>query len=179
MSIRASFYKSLIVNIALWGCESWAITQAQIQQLEVMQNLHVRRMCKVYKHICKAYHVTMEDLYKRAKIPNIESTLRLRQLRFLENNVARAPPERLTRLMVLSQAKRPPNFKFQKERTTIQASYRSALEHAGLCKKGDSGRFQSWIPRLTSSHTGVDIDENLGLPKGTYQQGRRSFRQRT
>ena len=179
LSIRASFYKSLIVNIALWGCESWAITDTQMKQLEVMQNRHVRRMCKVYKRQCKDYHVRMEDLFKRAKIPKIGSTLRLRQLRFLENNVARAPPERLTRLIVLSQAKRPPNFKFRNKRTTIQESYRSTLEHAGLCKKGDSGIFSSWIPRLTSPYIGVDIDENLGLPKGTYQQGRRSFRQRT
>ncbi len=174
VEIRAQFYQALVLNTVLWGCDSMAAGQKHFQDLEVFQNHCIRRMNFMNLSHCQYYGVKMETMRDRVKLPTLRSIFQLRQLHWLEK-VARMPPTRLTRQVISCQAVRPPDHKFQKGSTlTTQASYRHVLEEAGLCEKSKGGAFGSWMPKIQGGDDVCRmIDENLGLPTGTYKSGRR------
>jgi hypothetical protein len=45
MDIRKRLYQAIFVNIALWGCESWALTEANRAKLESFHHSCLRKMC--------------------------------------------------------------------------------------------------------------------------------------
>jgi hypothetical protein len=45
IDIRRRLYQATIVNIALWGCESWALKEADRSKLEALHHGCLRRMC--------------------------------------------------------------------------------------------------------------------------------------
>lgn len=104
--------------------------------------------------------------------PALGSTLKLRQVRYLER-IAWMPDERLPRQMIACSAKKCGPTKRDGRRTT-QQSYRSTLEKANLCAPGKGGDLSQWIPNLRSANIGKTIDDGLGLLEGTYQKGRKA-----
>ena len=45
--LRMGFYKAIIVNVLLWGCESWAIQSKEVQALRVFQFRCLRSILKI------------------------------------------------------------------------------------------------------------------------------------
>jgi hypothetical protein len=45
IDIRRRLYQATVVNIALWGCESWALKEADRSKLEAFHHDCLRRMC--------------------------------------------------------------------------------------------------------------------------------------
>ena len=44
---KIKIYKATVLNILLWGCESWALTTELRRQLEVCHNRFLRRMANI------------------------------------------------------------------------------------------------------------------------------------
>ena len=170
--MRAELYKALVVNVTLWGCDSWAMSKKHLHSLDVFQNRCVRSMTLIFRLQCRNYYRTTQELHELLGLPKLSSMARVRQLRFLEKTVY-MPPTRLTRQIIGCQAKRPDGHRFTRGSvTTTQTSYRDALVEAGLCEKGDSGALCKWMLNFKKSDAYDKIDANLGLPPGTYRRGR-------
>ena len=45
MDIRRRLYQAIVVNIALWGCESWALKEENRAKLETFHHSCLRRIC--------------------------------------------------------------------------------------------------------------------------------------
>jgi Reverse transcriptase (RNA-dependent DNA polymerase) len=172
--LRAGFFISLVTNNALWGCDSWAMKESHYKQLDMFQNRCIRSMSGMTRYHCQYHHRSMEEMRTALGVTKLSSTVRVRQLHFLEK-IARQPLSQLTRQVIGCQASRPSSdFKFSKgSTTTTQSTYRNTLEAAGLCEKGKGGSLGSWMQVLVSADASRIIEENLKLPAGTYARGRK------
>ena len=172
--LRSSLYSALIVNNALWGCDSWAMTEKHYHKLDVFQNYCVRRLSGMTLYHCQHFKRSSKDMHSKLNLPKLSTTARIRQLRYLEK-IAHQPTTRLTRQIIGCQAPRPSSeFKFARGRhTTTQSTYKDTLETAGLCQKGKGADLGTWMPILTSTNASQIIEEHLGVPPGTYSRGRR------
>ena len=79
MKTRVSVYNSLVVAVLLYGSESWALTRAQLQRLEVFHRQRLRMILGVRF----SDHVSNGDLYRRCAATPIATMLDRRQLRWL------------------------------------------------------------------------------------------------
>ena len=174
LRVRVAFYKALVVNVALWGCEAWSLSAVDFRDFEVLQNKCIRRMCHVSPFDQKNYHVTCDDLRKRTNLPKIESVIRARITHFLDR-IACAPHDRITRQVISCQVARPEGHSFKGcPNPSLQTSYRKVLESAGLCPNSSAGDLKEWMPRLARCDKQIcdQIDKHLELKKGTYSKGR-------
>ena len=90
---RLQLYNALVINTLLYACETWTITEQQLQRLEVFHNRCLRRL----KGVSMLDHVSTEQLHAMAPatVP-IAVWIRRAQLRWLGHLVRRAddyPPK--------------------------------------------------------------------------------------
>jgi hypothetical protein len=76
---RVSVYNSLVIAVLLYGSESWALSTAQLQQLEVFH----RQRLRMILGIRFSDHVSNAELYRHCAADPIEKMLHRRQLRWL------------------------------------------------------------------------------------------------
>ena len=172
---RARLFQSLIVNVALWGGDSWSLTDKEYKALDVFQNRCVRRMNHVTCFQLKEYHLKQAELNRRLNLLPLSTTCRIRQLRFLEK-IAHMPPERLTRRLICSQAIRKEGKRCVNGAiSTTKRTYAKTLIMAGLCTTA-SAPLSEWIPAFLDPSHAETIEENLGLPAGSYHRRRKRKR---
>ena len=173
--LRAKLYQSLVVNVVLWGCDSWAAGSSHRTLLDSFHNHCVRRLCGMTRFHHQFHGVKMITLQNRVNLPQLSSTLRLRQLRYLDK-IATLSRDEVPRQLIACQATRPTeDYKFRKGSVlTTQSSYRSTLQEVGLCKPSDGGALNGWMLNFAEHGMTELIDNNLGLKPGTFEKGRRS-----
>ena len=128
-SAKVAIYSSIVLPIALYGSECWALTAADEHVLEVFHNKCIRAICNTTKWTQRTYHISSEILRKRLNLPKMSLLLIRRQLRWA-GHVSRMKPSRLPRKMMTAwcQQARPrggPKFTFGR-------SLKKALGHVGL-----------------------------------------------
>jgi hypothetical protein len=67
VDIRRRLYQALVVNIALWGCESWALKEADRAKLEVLHHGCFRRMCGLTMWGVAEKRITNEQVRRTAQ----------------------------------------------------------------------------------------------------------------
>jgi hypothetical protein len=67
IDIRRRLYQALVVNIALWGCESWALKEADRAKLEVLHHGCLRRMCGLTMWDVAEKRITNEQVRRTAQ----------------------------------------------------------------------------------------------------------------
>ena len=65
---RTRFYEATVVNLLLWGCESWALTKEQKRKLEVCHHRSLRKMAGITIFDVKEKHITNKQV--REKLGN-------------------------------------------------------------------------------------------------------------
>jgi hypothetical protein len=172
--LRANLYQSLVVNVVLWGCDSWAVGSSHHGLLDSFHNHCIRRLCNMTRYHHQYHGVRMGDLLERVRLPQLSSTLRLRQLRYLDK-IATLSRDEVPRQLIACQATRPTkDYKFRKGSVlTTQSSYRSTLQEMGLCKPSDGGALNGWLLNILEHGMTEMIDNKLGLTPGTFEKGRR------
>jgi hypothetical protein len=79
ISFKMRLFSAACISILLYGCESWILTAALADKLDIF----ARKCYRVILGICqKDDHVRNEDLYKRAGQAPISEQIRHRQLKF-------------------------------------------------------------------------------------------------
>jgi hypothetical protein len=84
MDIRKRLYQAMVVNIALWGCESWALTEENWAKLESFHHSCLRKICGWTMWDIKEKRITNEETRRTAgNSPTMESMMEMRRCRWL------------------------------------------------------------------------------------------------
>ena len=121
---------------------------------------------------CLKHGVSMAKVFEKTKLLPIEKTIEIRQIRFLER-VSNLKSTHLTHQIMTSQASKIPNVKGSTGHCINTCSAcKNVLEKAGLATTAGA-ELSEWIPKLLSSEAHDLIENNLELPPGSLQCGRK------
>ena len=95
---KVRFYRSLVLTVLLYGGESWPLSVANLQRLEVF---HQRRLREILRVKWTDY-VSNEEILRRAGVPSIEVMLRKARLSWL-GHIARMSDERTVKRLLFGQ----------------------------------------------------------------------------
>jgi hypothetical protein len=82
--LRLRTYNAIIVNLLLWGCESWALKKEDRRSIEVFHHRCLRRMLNITIYDVMEQHISNEEVRKRMNSYSMEQTMELRRARWLE-----------------------------------------------------------------------------------------------
>jgi hypothetical protein len=99
---KRTVYESLILNILLYGAESWSVTEVMLDRLRVFHARCVRSMCRVSRKHTWLHHVSTGELEQRLGVDSIDTYLKRRQLRWLGHVARMDYAHRLPRRMLSS-----------------------------------------------------------------------------
>ena len=102
IAAKRTVYETLILNILLYGGESWSATAAMRQRLCVFHARCVRGMCRVSRKHTWAHHLSTAELERRLGVDSIDTYLHRRQLRWLGHVRRMDYAQRLPRRMLSS-----------------------------------------------------------------------------
>ena len=88
---KIRIYKAAVITILLYGAEVWNTTKKQMKRFEVFHQTSLRRILKIKWF----FHVSNEEVLRRAGIKSIETFISAARLRWY-GHVARMPEERVT-----------------------------------------------------------------------------------
>ena len=83
-------FTAVVINLLLWGCESWTLTAGQRNNLNVRFNSWVRAMSRMTKLDLRTHSIRYEDLRKRLGIESFDEILERRCMNWMEK-VAKMP----------------------------------------------------------------------------------------
>jgi hypothetical protein len=84
IDIRCRLYQAIVVNIVLWGSESWALKEANISQLEALHHGCLRRMCGLTMWDVAEKRIKNEQVRRMvADSPTMDSLMETRRCRWL------------------------------------------------------------------------------------------------
>ena len=69
---KRTVYEGLILNILLYGGESWSVTAAMRQRLRVFHARCLRGMCRVSRKHTWAHHISTAELERRLGVDSID-----------------------------------------------------------------------------------------------------------
>ena len=94
---RVRLYMVMVTSVLLYGCESWALSRAQLDQLEVFHRCRLRMILGVRR----TRDMSTSDLLARCGVSSIETLVHRRQLRWL-GHLARMALGRVAKRMLYS-----------------------------------------------------------------------------
>ena len=92
-------YTGIVLNVLLFGCESWCLTADLVGTLASWHHARLREMCRVTMHQVWIHRITTDELYERIGVKSIEYYIRVRTLRWV-GHVARMDKTRLPRRLL-------------------------------------------------------------------------------
>ena len=122
---------TIIVNLLLYGSESWCLTEKLLHRLNCFHNRCIRSMCRVTKRQTWLHKIDSDTLRRRLKLEKMEYYISLRKLRWA-GHLARMPMTRLPRQFLTSWVNHPrPHGRPQ---YTYGHSLNKSLKRAGIRK---------------------------------------------
>ena len=83
---RVRLYDATVINILLWGCGSWALTEELKRKLEVCHHRFLRKMVGIKIYDVKDNHISNEQVWEELTCYKIHQSLeQLQRVRWLEN----------------------------------------------------------------------------------------------
>jgi len=94
-NLKVKIYRTIILPVVLYGCETWSLTLWEEKKLRVFENMVLRRIFgtrrdEVMGERRRLHNEELNDLYSS---PNIVQVIKLRRMRWPEH-VARMGEER-------------------------------------------------------------------------------------
>jgi hypothetical protein len=84
IDIRRRLYQAIVVNIALWGSESWALKEADRSKLEAFHHGCLRKMCGLTMWDVAEKRITNEHVRGMvANSPTMDTLMETRRCRWL------------------------------------------------------------------------------------------------
>jgi hypothetical protein len=101
--LRAQLYKQTVLNILLFGCETWALTKGQLNRLTRVHNDCARSIYGITRWHHQHEGAEMLEVLGALLLDPLEQTIEYRTLKFLVKT-AQLPEDNLTRRIVGCQA---------------------------------------------------------------------------
>ena len=95
VQVRCSIYKTIVQATLLYGCETWAVTQALLQSLDTFQMRCLRRIC----HVSLRERRTNQSILEQCHMNSVKALVSYRRLRWL-GHVARMDDGRLPKQLL-------------------------------------------------------------------------------
>ena len=92
---KIRIYKAAVISILLYGSEVWNTTKKQMKRFELFHQRSLRRILKIKWF----FHVSTEEVLKRANIRSIETFISAATLRWY-GHVVRMPENRLQKFLL-------------------------------------------------------------------------------
>ena len=92
---KIRIYKAAVMTILLYGAEVWNTTKKQMKRFEVFHQTSLRRILRIRWY----YHVSNEEVLRRAGIKSIETFISAARLRWF-GHVSRMPDSRLPKFLL-------------------------------------------------------------------------------
>ena len=94
-------FMAIPLNLVLWGCESWALKESLIQQIDVFIHRSIRRILNINILDVKEHRIKNTDIRQRFyNIPSAHRLITVRQLKFIgkvfRNSSTQLPTQLLT-----------------------------------------------------------------------------------
>jgi hypothetical protein len=173
IDIHRRLYQATVVNILLWGCESWALKEADRSKLEAFHHGCLRRMCgwtmwdvhsretdherTRQKHCCKYTEIRL-------------SMMEMRRCRWL-SKLSAMKESRSPRRM-LGAAWCPTPRPVGRPQQTIRHAYISTLEKLGF--EEEKGQVREWMTVARDRAAwALKVEYKLDLPPGSFTNLRR------
>jgi len=126
---KKAVYLAIILNILLYGAESWCLTEKLLQRLRVFHNQCIRSMCRVTRWHTRKHRISNKVLRDRLKMETIDQYISERKLRWA-GHVARMDHSRLPRKFLTSWVRHPRPV--GRPQYTFGHSLNKTLERAGI-----------------------------------------------
>ena len=84
VKLRVRLYDATVINILLWGCESWALTTELRRKLEVCHHRFLRKMIGITIYDVRDLHISNRQVREELTCYTIHQSLELRRARWLE-----------------------------------------------------------------------------------------------
>ena len=97
VGVKMLVFKAIVPPTLLYGCETWALTAQQTQQLDVFLHECLRTVLGIRRGL----HVANSELRLRCRQLDFSTLVRKHRLRFL-GHIARRPAERLTKVALFA-----------------------------------------------------------------------------
>jgi hypothetical protein len=99
MDVKGKVYTTLILNILLYGSESWTLTRKEMQRLRVFHARCLRTICRVNMLMTRHKHIPTAALENKLGIHSVSYYYSTRLLRWA-GHVARMPMTRMPRKLL-------------------------------------------------------------------------------
>jgi len=163
--LRMRAYDATVVNILLYGCESWALRMEDRRKLEVCHNRFLRSMLNITIYNVKDYHITNDQVREELQCYTIEQSMELRRARWLEK-LAHMPMERSPRRLLVAWTPHPrPRGK---PCHTIKKAFASTCEILGI-----EPNLIAVMPMAKREEWASWVETKLGIRSGTYKPMRK------
>ena len=98
---KVSIFRTIVLSVLLYGCETWPALQGHISRLEVFQMNCLRTMCG----FSLTEHRTNVSILQLCKLPSIAGEVCFRRLKWL-GHAARMPDDRLPKKLLFGRLER-------------------------------------------------------------------------
>jgi len=162
--LRLRTYNAIVVNLLLWGCESWALKAEDRRRIEVFHHRCLRRMLNITIYDVKEQHISNREVRKRMGSYKMEQTMELRRARWLEK-ISHMGADRGPRKVIVAWTtnERP---KGRPQQTIRHGLATTITDHLDL----PTAKMNDWI-KLASDNKkwGEHVESKLKLAPSTYK----------
>lgn len=141
LQTKRSSYISIVLQVLLFGCENWALSEGALRKLRSFHNRCIRSMCRVNMTLTQIHHISSAELQKGIKIKPLDFYLLRRRIRWI-GHVARRSLESPARMFLSSWVRNKRTLKSPK--VTFGRSMENSLVQVKLPLRG-SGNKPAWF----------------------------------
>ena len=167
--VRRKLYKSTVLSVLLFGCESWALKKTHRDMLEVFHTKRVRRMLGINMFQVEKYRIKNSVVLERFGISDLRTITDTRIIRFI-TKIALMPEERITRRMATSFYA--PNGQESLPAYTRSCHTRSTwvtlLSDRDLLSKKDANNFGAIYDAVLQPDWSTKVESSLDLKPGSF-----------
>ena len=169
IQIRKRIYIAIVINILLWGCESWALTSEDRRKLEIFHTRCCRRILNysIYD-VMENHELSNKNILREIGILTLQSYMELRRARWLEK-LSHMSSNRVPRILLGSWIKKTRrNGQADRDQNDIRHGYVSKLETLSF---SGNFKFSDWMKEFRDRKIWSKLVEYfLNLPEGNYCQ---------
>jgi hypothetical protein len=78
---KTSLFKSLVLSVLLYGCETWKLTKGEERKLDIFQTKCLRKICKIRWQ----QHISNKLVLDMTEVEKISEVLRRRRWNWVEH----------------------------------------------------------------------------------------------
>jgi hypothetical protein len=162
--LRLRFYNAIVVNLLLWGCESWALKEEDRRCIEVFHTRCLRRMLNITIYDVMEQHISNDDVRERRRSYSMTQTMELRRARWLEkisHMGANRGPRKI--LVAWTTNERPSGRPQQTIRHGLARTLTESLDFP-------SAKMDDWMKIASDNRKwGEHVEDKLDLKPDTYK----------